>query len=98
MAARIILGLGLAAALAAGMVALLVEPPRSGARFEVQTGSVTLQLAAPDKLVTLSPDTRCWRQGCPVISIRARLFSAAPQPAQSEPRRVQHVPPRAFER
>lgn len=98
MFARLILGLGLGALCLALAGAAVVEPPRSGARFELQTGAVTVEVGKPGKLLTLSPDTACWRQGCPVISIRARLFSAAPQRAQNEARRVQHLPARAFQR
>lgn len=98
MLARIILGLVLAAAVFLAAGAALVEEPRSGARLEVQTGSVTVQVGRPGKLLALSPDTGCWRQGCPVITIRARLFSGAPQGAQSETRRVQHIPARTLER
>ncbi|TGY86767.1 hypothetical protein E5163_16665, partial [Marinicauda algicola] len=62
-----------------GTAALVVEPPRSGARVELQTGAVTLAVGGPGKLIALSPDTSCWRRGCPPFSIRARLFSAPPE-------------------
>lgn len=81
----------LAAALA------VVEPPRSGARVELQTGAVTLEVGGPGKLIALSPDTSCWRRGCPPFSIRARLFSAPPQGAQGEAGRVQRLPAGALQ-
>lgn len=96
--ARFILlsAIGLAALLVAG--AILIDPPRSDARVEFQTGSIQVQIASPDAILALAPDTACWVRGCPLFSVRARLFSAAPQGAESESRRVQRLPSVTFER
>ncbi|TGY90349.1 hypothetical protein E5163_04285 [Marinicauda algicola] len=89
---RLVAVLALTSIVLIGTAALVVEPPRSGARVELQTGAVTLEVGGPGKLIALSPDTSCWRRGCPPFSIRARLFSAPPEGAQGEPGRVQRLP------
>jgi len=87
----LLLALGLAGA-------AMLEPPRSGARLEVQTGSVRLELGHPEAGLAVRPDPGCWRSGCPAFTLRARVFSAPPQGAQGESRRVKYRPAGQLER
>lgn len=98
MLARLVLLSAILAAVLLAAGAAVVEPPRSDARLEVQTGSIRVQIAAPGRAFTLSPDTGCWQRGCPVFAVRARLFSAPAQSPEGEARRVQHLPAFSFER
>ena len=73
----------------AAAVPALSEPPRSEARLELQTGSVRVGIAAPGAPLSVGPDVSCWRAGCPLLAVRVRWESAAPQGPEGEPRRVQ---------
>ena len=74
-------------------------PPRSGAWVEIQTGAVRLELAGQDSAIALSPDTRCWLDGCPNFAVRARLPGlAAAQRPQGEAGRVQSLPASQLQR
>ena len=74
-------------------------PPRSSAWVEIQTGTIRLEFAGRESMFALSPDTRCWQDGCPSFAVRARLTGLfAAQRPQGEARRVQSLPPTQFER
>lgn len=53
------------------------DPPHSEALVEIQSGAVTIELAKPGSLLAINPETDCWQNTCPLLSIRSQFSAAA---------------------